>query len=515
MSAIKQALCFVAFWVAPAAALAEEPLSAIDWLSKSVATGEPTSLLPRTTSEPPISTSALPGKISILSIDGPMPDALGLLPVSQTGLPYGLWGNTSTNDLTRLVQAERVETLPAIQSLLLKLLLAELAPPKDATALGQLFLARVDKLLDLGALDQALALLDLVEKPPAEVFRRWFDVALLLGEEDRACSAMVATPEIAPTFPARIFCLARSGDWNAAALSLRTGEALGYIDTDMAERLSRFLDPELSDGEPDLTLPSRPSPLVFRLMEAIGQPLQTTTLPLAFSQADLRSNAGWKTRLEAGERLARTGAIGENQLIGLYTEQKAAASGGVWERVKAIQALDKALASGDPDAVSRVLPVVWSQMVQVELEVPFANFYGPVLSELSLPEETARLAFRIRMLSDDYESAAIARKPENTDEAFFIGIARGDVTNLSPPDQLGNAIMAAFRSQTKLSSGVDDLLAQNKMGQAMLMAIDDITEGARGDLRRVTAGLLVLRKVGLESTVRRAALELLLLERRG
>ncbi|AMY70031.1 hypothetical protein [Frigidibacter mobilis] len=47
------------------------------------------------------------------------------------------------------------------------------------------------------------------------------------------------------------------------------------------------------------------------------------------------------------------------------------------------------------------------------------------------------------------------------------------------------------------------------------MAIDDVTEGARGDLRRVTSGLTALRKAGLETPARRAALELMLLERRG
>ena len=67
----------------------------------------------------------------------------------------------------------------------------------------------------------------MTETPEPEPFRRWFDIALLIGREDRACDIMLETPQIAPTFPARIFCLARSGDWNAAALSLRTGETLG------------------------------------------------------------------------------------------------------------------------------------------------------------------------------------------------------------------------------------------------------------------------------------------------
>ncbi len=305
------------------------PLSAIDWLSHSVATPAAMPLPGDAANEPPVTTTTpIPGAITTRPLDGETLDTIGLLPQRTTGLPPDLWGTTPTEELVRRVRAERVETLPSVQSLLYTLLLAELDPPQDAGPDGELFLARIDKLLDLGALEPALSMLEKATPPTAEPFRRWFDVALLTGQEDRACTVMRDTPQVAPTFPARVFCLARGGDWNAAALSLRTGETLGYVDADMARLLEHFLDPDLFEGEPDLPPPDRPSPLVFRLMEAIGQPMSTATLPVAFAQADLRSNAGWKTRLDAAERLTRTGAIPANQLLGLYTENESSASGG-------------------------------------------------------------------------------------------------------------------------------------------------------------------------------------------
>lgn len=498
---------------AGAAAQDEAPLSAIDWLSRSV-TG-PATAVPGIAMEPPVTDGAAPRPITVRPIDGPSLDGLGLLPVSTTGLPRDLWGTTSSADLARMIRAERVDTVPAIQSLLYTLMLAEVAPPADSDGSGAIFLARVDKLLDLGALDPALALLEMTETPEPEPFRRWFDIALLIGREDRACDIMLETPQIAPTFPARIFCLARGGDWNAAALSLRTGETLGFIDTEMAALLERFLDPELFEGEPDLPMPERPSPLVLRLMEAIGQPLPTTTLPLAFAQADLRSNAGWKTRLEAGERLARTGAIEPNRLLGLYTEREAAASGGVWERVDAIQDLEAALDDRDSDAVARILPGTWEGMVAAELEVPFAALYGSRLARLDLRGEAGALAFRIGLLSDDYENVARARSPQGADERFLIGLATGNPLGLTPPDQMGAAIQRAFLPNPRPADEFARLLDENRLGEALLLGIDQITEGARGELRDVTDGLGLLRHVGLETTARRAALELVLLERRG
>jgi hypothetical protein len=492
---------------------AEAPLSAIDWLSQSVA--DPALPVAMAVPRGQVAVQKPDVTITITPLDGPSLDGLGLLPVSRTGFPRDLWGVTPSEDLVRMLKAERADTLPAIQALLYRVLLAELAPPADSAGRGDFFLARVDKLLDLGALDPALTLLDLPDVQRPEPFRRRFDIALLLGQEDRACADMRSNPQIAPTFPARIFCLARGGDWNAAALSLRTGEALGFIDPAMAALLERFLDPDLSEGEPDLAVPDRPTPLILRMMEAVGQPIPTTELPVAFAQADLSANTGWKARIEAGERLARTGAIEPNRLLGLYTEQKPAASGGVWDRVKAVQTLDKAMTGRDTAAVAAALPPLWAMLSEVELEVPFAKIYGQRLARLNLPGEPGNLAFRIGLLSDASEAVARGRVAQDGEEPFLIGLAGGTVDGLAPPDQLGGAIKAAFVKDAALSPDFAELIAGDRVGEALLTAIDQITDGARGDLRDVTAGLRLLREIGLESVARQAALELLLLERRG
>lgn len=499
---------------------AEAPLSAIDWLSQSVATPatlpRPAPLPPAGTRAPTVAGVPAPDAIVVAPLGRRPAAALGLVTASRSGLPLDIWSPSQSGELARLIRAERPDALPAVRGLLYTLLLAEFSPPKDGDPQNALFLARIDKLLDLGALEPALALLEMLEKPDPESFRRWFDVSLLVGEEERACRVMSATPQIAPTFPARIFCLARGGDWNAAALSLRTGSTLGTIDPAMDALLARFLDPDLFEGEADLPPPERPSPLVLRLMEAIGQPMATATLPVAFAQADLRSNSGWKARTEAGERLARTGAIPPNRLLGLYSEQRPAASGGVWERVRGVQMLEAALQSQDKEAAAKALAPIWAEMVAQELEVPFAQLFGARLAGLDLPDEAGSLAFRIGLLSESFEQVALRRTPADEAEAFLVGVARGEADGLVAPDQMGMAIQAAFAgTAAPLDETTDRLLREKRLGEALLRAIDRITMGASGDLRDVTGGLALLRHVGLEKVARQAALELLILERRG
>jgi hypothetical protein len=488
---------------------AEDPLSAIDWLSQSV-TPVVQPVKPKPV-EPAVTTGALPEDVSVSVLGGPNADAVGLLPSRVTGLPHNLWGMGGAADIATLIGAERTDTLPALRQLMVTLLLAEADPPVDSAG-GMVLRSRVDKLLDLGALDQAEALIAAAGPGDAELFRRAFDVALLTGSEDRACKTMQATSTLAPTFPARIFCLARSGDWNAAALSLRTGVALGQITPDEDILLARFLDAEAEGDAPPI--PARVTPLAWRMFEAIGETLPTANLPLAFAHADLSDRAGWKAQVEAAERLARAGAIAPNQLLGLYTERDPAASGGVWDRVAAFQDFDAALVAGDALRVTATLAPVWAAMEEAELEVPFAALYGERLGSVVLTGDAAKVAFRVGMLSPSYEKLARARAVTDVAEVFLQGLARGSVEGLVAPDSLGRAIAPAFVLAEPSTASLQ-MLDEGRLGEAILMAIDQVSMGVQGELRGVTDGLALLRHVGLEDVARRTALQLMILERRG
>jgi hypothetical protein len=377
-----------------------------------------------------------------------------------------------------------------------------------------IFLARVDKLLELGALDQAEALLERAGPDRPEVFRRWFDVTLLIGEEDKLCQVLSESPALSPTYQARIFCLARMGDWDGAALLLGTGSALGLIAEHDADLFARFLDPDLFEDEPPLPLPDQPTPLTFRMFEAIGQAIPTTTMPVAFAQADLRANIGWKARIEAGERLARSGAVSDNQLLGLYTERRAAASGGVWNRVEALQTLESALDAGDAEAIARAVPPLWNALSAARVEVQIAHVHGAELAGLGLPGEAGQIAFRMGLLSQDYEAVAQTGLPLAADalDTVLAGVARGQVADLRSNDARVQAVIDGFAADGP-PARLADLIGTDRLGEAILRAMALFSDGTQGDLDQVTDALALFRAVGLEETARRGALEYLILDR--
>lgn len=487
------------------------PLSAIDWLSESVTPAAAVTATPRPVriDEPAVTESAAPPRVTVTTLDGPSPDPVGLLPGSVTGLPRDLWAASDEETLVTLVRAEAMPHLPAIQDFVVVLMLAEADPPLGAGTDGALFLARVDKLLDQGALQEALALLDQAGGDTPDQFRRLFDVALLTGTEDSACTIMQDRPSVAPTYPARIFCLARSGDWAAAALTLNTHRVLGDVSEAEEELLARFLDPELFEDAGRLPAPERISPLVFRMREAIGEGLPTDTLPLAFAHADLRDTAGWKAQLEAAERLLQAGALDPNVMQSLYASRTPSASGGVWDRAEAFQRFDVAINARDPRAVTRHLPGAWDAMASIHSEVAFAALYADALQTLPLTGEVKALATKIGLLSDDYEQVAI----NNADLApFLTALARGvpQEARANTPDE--RAVQAAFNGAAP-PDALATLIENRKLGEALLRTIALFEMASEGDAQAMTDALAVLRAVGLEDVARKAALQFLLLER--
>jgi hypothetical protein len=488
----------------PQSLQANEPLTAIDWLSQT-----PTVTLEMALpyEETPITDSVNVPMISVTPLSDEGRGGVGLLPRSITGLPADLWQSSPTSVLTYLIANLHAGDLPALQALLYTLLLAETNPPQDAQGQDGLLLARIDKLVELGALEQANALMQHAGVSTPDLFSRWFDVTLLMGQESRACDLLAETPRLAPNYATRVFCTARSGDWRGAALTLETANALKLVSGEEHALLQRYLDPELFAGEPLLFAATEATPLLYRLYEAIGETYPTTSLPLQFTHADLRSTAGWKAQLEAAERLARTGALPGNRLLGIYTERLPAASGMIWDRVDAIQELDQALSAGDGDDIAATLPAAWQAMQQARLEVRFANLFGAALLQAKLTGVAGDIAYKIALLSDDYEAAALTRPDD-----FLSGIATGTPA-VSAPNAQAQAVSDAFHS-AGVPQSLSTHLALGQLGEVILRAMILLSEGANGDLRAQTDALATLRAVGLEETARRAALQILILERK-
>lgn len=495
------------------------PIGAIDWLDALNRAGISAPAASGDAGD--VADSALAPEVRTLTLSASDAGAVGLLPASVTGLPTTLWQGSDSATLIQRISALDVSGLPAMQALLYTLLLAEADPPESADTEEDdpLLLARIDKLTDLGALDPALALIERAgqTRTPA-LFSDWLDLSLLAGLETQPCRRIASDPEIAPSQSARIFCLARNRDWQTAALLLETASAIGTLEPVDEQLLTRFLHVDLDDTAAPLPPPSEITPLRFRLSEAIGEPLPTTDLPRAYAYYDLRGRAGWKASLEAAERLSRSGALPENRLLGLYSGGQPSASGGIWDRVAAVQAFDAAI--GAPRPVTRqvidTLPPAWEAMRDAGLETAFAALYGArLLPYASGTGPAAHIALQAVLLSPEATELAETLTARTPTDIFLVALARGEPGSVEAPSNRARIVAQGFSSEEQLPERLQDLIHQGRLGEAILGAMQLYTYAMSGDLKDSAPALATFRAIGLEDTARAAALQIFLLDDRG
>ena len=479
------------------------PLSAIDWLSDSVQPAP----APEAPAEPPRTAAAVPS-VQVAPLDVPVPDRFGLIDARELGLPAGLWGSSVAADLATMVAALPETRLPALRQLIKDLMLARLDPPVDAMSDDSLYLARLDKLLALGQLDAAQGLIAAAGAPEPRRFRRHFDIALLQGTENAACRVIETTPDISPTFPARIFCLARTGEWEVAALTLGTAEALGMLTPEEDALLLHFLDPELFEGEPLPPLPETVSPLMFRLYEAVGERPATEALPVAFAVADLSRNMGWKARLQAAERLAAAGALPGRDLVEIMRERAPAASGGVWDRVAAVQAMAAAIDTGDQSAFLEALPEVWRLAERAGYAGALAPWIARSLADIPDDRSAPHAAMEIALMAgrDD-----LARRfaTSGAEDRTLIAAASGRPQDMAGTTPLVQAIRRAL-SGLPPSESYRLELDEGRGGEALLRAIAALAPGAEADPNAVGDALSVLGRLGMDRAARQIAVDILI-----
>ena len=216
-----------------------------------------------------------------------------------------------------------------------------------------------------------------------------------------------------------------------------------------------------------------------------------------------------RAQLEAAERLAKSGALPNNQLLGLYTERLPAASGSIWDRVEAIQRLDTALKTGSAEAVSKTLPQAWVAAKSAELEVAFAGLFAADLGRVALTGAAADIAGDLLLLSAEYQAGA-----GQTSDPLLRAIATGTAIELATDDPLRQAVIMGFQPNAARSD-LTNMAQRGHLGDAILRCLSLLDAGVDGDPSALKQALGTLLALGFEDTARRAALQILLLPRFG
>ena len=179
--------------------------------------------------------------------------------------------------------------------------------------------------------------------------------------------------------------------------------------------------------------------------------------------------------------------------MGIYSVNAPSASGGIWDRVAAFQALEMALKTGDDVAVS--LDLAWSKFYATDLAQTFANIFAEDVVKAGL---TTPAAVDVILMSNRYDAA-----PETND--FRTLVAQGIMPVTPPLSPMERAVYDAF-SEPRIPFVVEQMIAQGRLGEAILATLIQLDKGSAGDVRDLHESLSTLKLIGLEDLARRAAI---------
>ena len=184
---------------------AQTPLSAIDWLSKENSKFQK-SLIDEKNTE-----TENTNDIKVSTLASNEYQAIGLLPIYVTGIPTTIWRNSSFDDLVYSFKTMPIFKYSPIQELVYSLLLAEARPPLNEPTRYAFLEARLNTLLNYGAVDPAIALIERASPLPERMIPLLFDISLLSSNNFPICDPIFQNTKNRDLQAELIYCYARKG----------------------------------------------------------------------------------------------------------------------------------------------------------------------------------------------------------------------------------------------------------------------------------------------------------------
>jgi hypothetical protein len=337
----------------------------------------------------------------------------------------------------------------------------------------------------------AYSLLGQAQIQSQESFGLFAETALLTGNVERMCRQLNLSRHLTNNEALKVYCQARVGLWSTAEVNYFTLDTLGAFTPTISALLAVDLDPELANS---LSLPNvdpnQLTALEFQLRAGAGQPIPTQGLPLKFAPSDLSPANSWKTQIEAAERLGAVGSLPAAQLLERYKSGQPSASGGVWERVNAVQNLDLTLADPIIDP-SDALLAFWTILRTQGLAAPLAHAWAPLLLKFNASGDEDDILFQMQVLS---RSNAFDFEPTMT---------RLQRINPHIMSESFDRLMAEFDQ---------DVPASLPFRSAnVLRAIGLITDGLEGKELALIEAVALFRAMGLTPLAQQLAMEFMIL----
>ena len=311
------------------------------------------------------------GEFLVEGLAAPQLDAIGLSGPTEGGFDRPLWRDTDPDLVMQLLADLPVLTLvPPLRDLTRRLLVT--GSPAGASGPGRMLATRIERLVAMGDLDAAKALVDHLPPPAidSQLAQRAAEVALLLGDDRTACRlADSLGPTSGAEFWAKtaVFCRLVQDDGSGARLGLDLMREAGQSADDAFFELATAI----ADGSepPPLRTLAEPSALHVALLALAEWPLPERALaggapPVLAAVAREPALAGVR-QLPTIEQAFLVGATSADRVAASYAEATPAAADALpspqsdWDAQTRAMAFAAVREEADPVVRGELLDTTW------------------------------------------------------------------------------------------------------------------------------------------------------------
>ena len=295
----------------------DEGISTSKWLNRKMENKPVFTVLP----EKPKKNSVI-SKVEESSLGNVNLNSIGLISAENTTFPASLWNRSDESILAKKITEIPELKLASTNKIFKRLLILDTEPPINAIGnknMGSMFLiSRVDRLIEMGAIDEAETILDYIKNPNYDLLTRKIDIASITGRLQGTCKKIRRHFKSSDILKFKIICLAREGDWNAAAILFSVGSTLKLFSSTEKKLLLNFLDPEINVKIEEEEMKENLSPINFYLLLSRGSIFNTKDLPPKYAYNLSLVGNNLMERIQSSEKLVKNFSMNSHHLFSLY-----------------------------------------------------------------------------------------------------------------------------------------------------------------------------------------------------
>ena len=438
-------------------------------------------------------------------------NSVGIIPPKITGIDPKIW--QEMNELTLFLELQSLPTLnfDATQTFLKRVLISETIPPipnLKSKLSGKLYLiAKLDKLIEIGALEEAETIINQVSTLDSKLFERLATISFLTGRIDTMCNQLSLYPGLNDDLTIKIICLSNLDDWNAAALILSSAVSLNLLDSHRELLLINYLDPSLLPQNNPLENQTDFDEIDFYLGNIAKNPQPEFFDDVKYRYAIFNNGSDLESKILAAEALSRKRSINVSTLFDTYRNNNINGSGGFWSRMLAVKALDHALKRNNQQTVSIALDRAIDEMFKRNLLFTLASEYSSKLATFNVLEDHKNLndSFAIIFaLNNEIPRTWSTYQSKDEYIAMAMNLLKNNTVNAGEVEDAIRLVNPSFNEfeHTNLSSKSnkielsDSKKSKKTKGASILQALQKTSKGVKTQTNDLYQSLLSLINIG-------------------